>query len=277
MNAAGRTNAIERWLGSWRVTASSWAARRSTITPITWPRRCRRFVTPARRSSVRWIRAESSLPAGTELAEMAPDTPPNSSLDDALEIDSDVRLLAFASSLRLPVFGPYDQAALDAQYDPRISIPDFGAIVNRWCEESLRARQMLSSSLDIAFGQDKAEKLDVFHASRHGAPVQIFFHGGYWFSHDKSDFSFIANKLTEAGVTVVIANYGLCPAVTLDELVAQSMAAINWVGANARQIGGDPSRIHISGHSAGGQLVAMAMLAGPDLIAPDLIKGGCAL
>jgi acetyl esterase/lipase len=41
--------------------------------------------------------------------------------------------------------------------------------------------------------------------------VHLFFHGGYWRAFDRSDYSFVARPITEAGAIAVIANYGLMP------------------------------------------------------------------
>jgi len=75
-------------------------------------------------------------------------------------------------------------------------------------------------------------------------------------------------------------NYALAPGVTIDEIVRQCRAAIAWLHGNAREFGGDPDRIHISGSSAGGHLTGMLLAGGwhdefgvPD----DVIKGACAL
>jgi arylformamidase len=78
--------------------------------------------------------------------------------------------------------------------------------------------------------------------------------------------------------TVVI-NYALVPTVDFDELVRQVRASVAWVHANARSFGGDPARITVSGHSAGGHLVAMLLATDwPQLGAPaDVVKAGCAI
>jgi arylformamidase len=87
----------------------------------------------------------------------------------------------------------------------------------------------------------------------------VFVHGGYWRSFDKQDFSFVARGLQPAGVLVAVVNYALIPTVDMDELVRQVRASVAWLHRNVAALGGDPARLTVSGHSAGGHLVAMLM------------------
>ena len=72
---------------------------------------------------------------------------------------------------------------------------------------------------------------------------------------------------------------GLVPSIDLDELVRQCRAAIAWIHRHAREWGGDPDRITVSGHSAGGHLVAMLLATDWSAFgAPgDVVKAGCAI
>ncbi|HEX7007339.1 MAG TPA: alpha/beta hydrolase [Alphaproteobacteria bacterium] len=181
--------------------------------------------------------------------------------------------------MQAAVYGPYSQEALDDQYNTRLTAPDFAQIFERWARDSAKARQAGAATLDVAFGSSADETLDVFHAKATGAPIQIFFHGGYWRSMHKNDFAFLAPPFSAAGAVAVVPNYSLCPGVTMDTLIEQCRRAVDWTYKNARRIGGDPDRIHISGHSAGGHIVAM-MLA-TDWVARGLpaepIRGACAI
>ena len=76
---------------------------------------------------------------------------------------------------------------------------------------------------------------------------------------DKESFNYPAIGLGKAGVVYISINYALAPTVSLDEIVGQCRQAITWVHRNAETFGGDPNRIHISGHSAGGHLTAMML------------------
>jgi arylformamidase len=58
---------------------------------------------------------------------------------------------------------------------------------------------------------------------------------------------------------VLVPNYALCPAVTIPDIVLQMVKATAWAYRNVHRFGGDPSRISVIGHSAGGHLAAMML------------------
>ena len=124
--------------------------------------------------------------------------------------------------------------------------------------------------LDLAYGEDPSERLDVLPAGRPGAPVLVYIHGGYWRALDKRDQSFVAPPFADAGAMVVLANYALCPAVTIERIVLQLVQALAWVHRHARAHGGDPQRIVVAGHSAGGHLATMLLACDWKAVAPDL-------
>jgi arylformamidase len=74
-----------------------------------------------------------------------------------------------------------------------------------------------------------------------------------------ANFAFVAEALVASGSLAVIANYPLCPAVTLDEVVAAARDAVAWTHRHIAQFGGDPARLTVSGHSAGAHLTAAAL------------------
>ena len=172
------------------------------------------------------------------------------------------------------------QAEIDAQYDVESSVPDFGRYVDFFLSNSARVRAALRPRLDVPFGPTTAETLDIYPAARADAPIHMFIHGGYWHSLSSKEFSFVAEGLVAAGVTVVINNYALCPQVTITEIVRQNRAALAWLYRNAATFGGNRSRIHVSGHSAGGHLTAMLLATDWERdfgLPPDLVKGGTAI
>ena len=152
-----------------------------------------------------------------------------------------------------------DPAWYDAQYNNTARVSDSAMLVEGWKERSAQARVALQGHLDVAYGEEPGDRLDIFPAANPNAPVFVFIHGGYWRALDKSDFSFVAPVFTQAGAMVVVPNYALCPAVSVEHITLQLVRALQWVWHNAAQYGGDPQRIVVAGHSAGGHLAAMLL------------------
>ena len=126
------------------------------------------------------------------------------------------------------VYGNYDQDSLDLEYDMKRRCPHFAETFASF--ESLNDRMIsnFQCAVDVPFGDTDGQKLDVWHGR-------------------------------EAGAAVVLNDYDLCPSVTMTEIVRQNRAALAWIYKNAGMIGGDPGRIHVTGHSAGGHLTAMLL------------------
>ncbi len=155
-----------------------------------------------------------------------------------------------------------DPAWLAAQYNNRERVPEHASHFAQWAQESARARGHLPCTLDVRYDEGEGGTLDVFPAAHKGsgpAPVLLFIHGGYWRSLDKRDFSFVAPVFTAAGAVVVVPNYGLCPQVSIESQALQMAHAVRWCVEHAAAQGGDPQRIAVVGHSAGGHLAAMLL------------------
>jgi arylformamidase len=164
----------------------------------------------------------------------------------------------------------YDPQWLDVQYNNRARIPEHAEIFARWAANSALARARFDPVIDIAYGDGPSQTLDVFPARRPGAPVLVFIHGGWWRSLDKADHSFVAPALVEAGACVVVPNYALCPSVSIETITLQMVRALAWTWRHAQAYGGDPSRIVVAGHSAGGHLAAMLVSCRWQEVAADL-------
>ena len=169
----------------------------------------------------------------------------------------------------MEIFGGFaDQAALDQAYNPRLTIPDAEAILGDLTAASAAVLER-TPPVTQAYGPSPAEYLDIFAAASPGpAPVHMFIHGGFWRAFSARDYAFVVPPLRRAGALTVVVNYGLCPEVDLDEIARQIRAALEWTWRHIADLGGDPERITVSGHSAGAQLTAM--LAATDWTARGL-------
>jgi arylformamidase len=168
-------------------------------------------------------------------------------------------------------------AWFDQQYDNGSRVADSAIILDRWARASKLVREQATCHLDLPYGEAAAERLDVFPADVPNAPVLVFLHGGYWRASDKSDSSFIASAFADEGAMVVIPNYSLCPEVGMARIPLQLTQALAWVWRHAADYGGDPNRVILVGHSAGGHLASMLNCCDWKAVAPDLprhlIKG----
>ena len=179
------------------------------------------------------------------------------------------------------VYGEFTQSELDEQYNNRVRFPDYQDHFEKWRRWSQLTRQTLPCKLDVAVGESKFQRIDIFPAESGPSPIYVFIKGGYWYSLDKSEYSYIAQGMRPHGLTTVTLNFGLAPAHDMDTIVAHNRSAMIWLWHNAENIGADRNRIYIGGHSAGGHL-AMNLLGTdwPSLdpeIPVDLIKGVCSI
>ncbi len=172
------------------------------------------------------------------------------------------------------------QEEIDREYDVEAMVPDFRPYAAHFIDGSAEARASLDARLDLRFGPTRDEYLDFFPAARPGAPLLVFIHGGYWRMLSAKEFSLVARGPVEMGINVAVTNYSLCPKVTIAEITRQSRAASAWLHRHAPELGIDAGRIHVAGHSAGGQQVGMLMATdwqGEYGLPADLIKGGLAI
>lgn len=155
-------------------------------------------------------------------------------------------------------------------YNVRLAIPDHPQIFQRWAEDSAVCRERLLdvSHVDLAYGTAPLERLDLFCAAGRKAPLHVFLHGGYWQAMDKSFFSFLAPAFLDAGISLAIVNYSLCPHVSLEEIAQEIKQALVWLLGHGQQYGYAGDQLHLSGHSAGGHLAAMMITDG--IVAPLL-------
>ncbi|MGB3851178.1 MAG: alpha/beta hydrolase [Tunicatimonas sp.] len=89
------------------------------------------------------------------------------------------------------------------------------------------------------------------------APVLIFIHGGSWKSGKKELYYYLGKRLARKGVVAVVIDYPLSPDAQYNEMAHSAACAVRWTQQHVADYGGDPDRIFVSGHSAGGHLAAL--------------------
>jgi arylformamidase len=167
---------------------------------------------------------------------------------------------------------------MEYQYNPRVSVPEYPELAKVRAAQARKVRARAKSWLNVPYGSSPRELLDIYAADKPGGPVLIYIHGGYWRSGSKEDNCNFVPTFTHRGATVVLVEYDLCPQVTVSDIVRQTRASIAWVYRNIMRYSGDPGRIFISGHSAGGHLTAMALANDwtKEGLPRDMIKGAVA-
>ena len=170
-----------------------------------------------------------------------------------------------------------DAEELERQYNARGTVVDVDVFLREYRDASL-PMYALPCVRDIAYGPSADERLDLFPVpGRPDAPLFVFVHGGYWRALTKEDSVFMAQNFTERGIAVASLNYGLAPAVRLEEIVAQCRRGIAWLYHHGRDHGVDAGRMVVGGSSAGGHLGAMLLAPGWQAahgLPPRVLQGG---
>jgi acetyl esterase/lipase len=153
----------------------------------------------------------------------------------------------------------------------------------RILEKTRQVQRTSRCVLDVAYGGDSRQKLDIYlpQEERRGLPVLCFLHGGAWRIGYKEWMGFMAPGITSLPAIFVSVSYRLVPAVQFPLPLEDCYDAVVWVWKHISAHGGDPGRIQIGGHSAGGHLTALAALRPEGFVVrrapPDVVKACHAL
>jgi len=126
---------------------------------------------------------------------------------------------------------------------------------------------------DIAYGDRPRQRLDVYWPPEGDQlPVVLFVYGGSWSWGDKSLYPLVGARFTAQGFVVVVINYTLYPDATFPTFVEDAAAAIAWTVKNIDAYHGDPDRLTVAGHSAGGHILSLIALDDRYLAAHGLTR-----
>jgi len=159
------------------------------------------------------------------------------------------------------IYRGMDKATLDAAYNNTLHVGQAkrDAWVADWTSRSAALRASRPHQRNLAYGPSPREVVDFVPCGKPGAPTLAFIHGGYWQWNDKESWLFLAEGPLARGFNFVNVEYTLAPGKKMDGIVDEIGRATSWILDNLAGLGGDPAKLHVAGHSAGGHLTAIAM------------------
>ena len=157
-----------------------------------------------------------------------------------------------------PDWRKLSRAELDRGLNNGEAVAGSGEIVAGWERQSADLRRRHAAHLDLRYGPRERNRID-FLKVHEDAPTLLFIHGGYWQTRAKEAFSMFAEGPLGYGINVALIGYTLAPDATLDEIVAEIRAGIDFLSRELPALGGDGKGLVVSGWSAGGHLTSMAL------------------
>ena len=116
---------------------------------------------------------------------------------------------------------------------------------------------------DIAYGTDPQQQLDVYLPDGEAVsprPLVVFFYGGRWETGDKAEYRFVGAALAALGYVAVLPNYRHYPRVKMLGCMDDAAHGALWALEHAAELGADPGRFFLMGHSAGAHIAALVTL-----------------
>ncbi|MCU0907769.1 MAG: alpha/beta hydrolase fold domain-containing protein [Rhodobacteraceae bacterium] len=157
--------------------------------------------------------------------------------------------------------------ANDDAYANAAHIPGGADYPARWAEAASqhRAREVAvgRARLNQPYGEGERQAFDLFYPAGRPAGLMVFVHGGYWRAFHRHDWSHLAAGGQAAGWAVAIPSYPLAPSVRIADITRSVARAVAAIAAEV------PGPIALTGHSAGGHLVARMLC--PDVALPDAV------
>jgi len=171
------------------------------------------------------------------------------------------------------VYKDYDQFGLDVEYNNQLKVADFKSYLAEWSALCATTKHEYSDVKTYCYDEKSGQTLDIIYPVEWDGspcPIQVFFHGGYWKALSKNDFTYVARAFAQHGIATAIVDYQLMPEVSIDELIRQCRQSLAFLYEHAAGLDLDSSQLHISGHSAGGHIVAMCMATEWSEFSPQL-------
>ena len=141
-------------------------------------------------------------------------------------------------------------------YNNRAAVPEHPQHFVQYALLSEAARNRYAPTLNLRYGPNPQESLDLFLPSGTPRGTYVYIHGGYWRALSKGDYSFVAGPMVDAGIAVAVIEYDLCPSVSIATIVDECRRAVMWVVREGPRHG-TAGPLVVGGSSAGGHLAAM--------------------
>jgi acetyl esterase/lipase len=110
----------------------------------------------------------------------------------------------------------------------------------------------------LTFDAEHRLHLDIYAPKQASdAPVVVFFYGGSWIAGKRRWYRYVGEALASNGVIAMIPDYRKYPDVQFPSFMRDAARAVAWAHAHAGEFGGNPQRLFVMGHSAGGQIAAL--------------------
>jgi acetyl esterase/lipase len=113
---------------------------------------------------------------------------------------------------------------------------------------------------DVVFADagNRPLKLDLYRPETPNGAAVLIVHGGGWRQGSRAMVAPHARLLAGDGFVVMCSEYRLTPEAHWPAQIHDVKAAIRWAKANAADLGFDPAKLCLEGHSAGAHLVLLA-------------------
>jgi arylformamidase len=157
------------------------------------------------------------------------------------------------------VYLDYTRDELDAQYINVKTEADEATRV-RLVTHSGDVADRLATARDLSYSDHPKDRFDLYRAEGGPAPVIIFAHGGQWQRGSTTASCGWAEAALAHGISFVAGTYPMLPEVRIPDMVDHFTALVRHIRANADELGVDPTRICIAGHSSGGHLAAATLV-----------------
>lgn len=144
------------------------------------------------------------------------------------------------------------------------------------CPSDTHANPVAAWKTDVAYGEHALQKLDIYRPTEGDGPfpIVIDIHGGGWWNGDKAYAAGGANNFLKRGAAFIPINYRCLPQAKEAGIFPPVMGplqdakrALQFIRLHAKEWNLDPSRIALSGGSAGG-FSALWLALSPDMAEP---------